>query len=215
VQDALRSAATRGVAFLATGVLSLFFLIHGPRLLAAAARQLPRERAEAVSAIGPVVYRRSWNYVAGSLGMALTAGLLAYACAAVVDTPSPAPLALWAGLFDLVPVIGLVVGALPLVLLVAADSGIEALAVAIVLLAWQLVEVFVLQRWVEARSVHLGAFLTVGVGMVGVELYGIGGALVGLVLAVLVATTVSTTFAEREPVDSVGARDEVLHGQGG
>jgi hypothetical protein len=37
VQDAIRSAATRGVAFLATFVLTIFFLIHGPRLLAAVA----------------------------------------------------------------------------------------------------------------------------------------------------------------------------------
>jgi predicted PurR-regulated permease PerM len=45
--EAIRSAATRGVAFLATGVLTLFFLLHGPRMLAAAARQIsnPEHRA--------------------------------------------------------------------------------------------------------------------------------------------------------------------------
>ena len=38
--DALRSAATRGVAFLATGVLSIFFLLHGPRMVRSAIAQI-------------------------------------------------------------------------------------------------------------------------------------------------------------------------------
>ena len=216
VQDALRSAATRGVAFLATGVLSVFFLVHGPRLLAGAVRQLTPERRAQARAVGLAVYRRSWNYVAGSLGMALASGLLVYVCAVVTDAPGPAPLALWMGLLDLVPLVGVVVGALPLVLLVAADSVGEAVAVGVVLLVWQLVEAFVVQRWVEDRSVHLGAFLTVAVGMIGVEIYGIGGALVGLVLAVVVANAISEWYAEAEAAltGTVPAGGEALHRQG-
>src|SRR5256885_4956222 len=44
--DAVRAATTRGVAFLATGVLSLFFLLHGPTLAKSAGEQIPERRAD-------------------------------------------------------------------------------------------------------------------------------------------------------------------------
>jgi predicted PurR-regulated permease PerM len=66
--------------------------------------------------------------------------------------------------------------------------------VAFVLGAWQAVEALRLQRKVEARSLHLGAFVTIVVAMVGLELYGIGGALIGLVAVVLLAATLDEVF---------------------
>jgi predicted PurR-regulated permease PerM len=187
VQDALRSAATRGVAFLATTVLTIFFLIHGPRLLTSATAQLPDERQEQVRRLGAAAYRRAWRYMAGSLGMALAAGVLTYVVAQALSLPGPAPLALWVALFDLVPLVGLVVGGLPVVLLALADSPDKAVVVAVVLVGWQLFEAMVLQRRLEARSLHVGPFVTVALAMIGLELYGIGGALAAVALAVVAA----------------------------
>lgn len=193
--EALRSAATRGVAFLATGVLTIFFLIHGPRLLASAAKQLPSRRQDRVRAVAAAAYGRSWRYVTGSIGMAVIAGLLAYACVIAIDLPGAAPLAVWMGLVDLVPVVGVVLGAVPIILLAAATSPAPHTAlVAVVLLGWQIVEILVLQKRVERLSVHVGPFVTIAVGMVGLELYGIGGALMALVVAVLVVTSADEAF---------------------
>ena len=190
VEDAVRSAATRGVAFLATGVLTIFFLIHGPRLLQAAIRQLPERYHDDAHRIGVAVYRRSWHYIAGSLSMAVMAGLVSYACAAAIGAPGKAPLALWMTMLDAVPLLGVVLGALPLVLLAATTASWQgAVGVTVVLLGWQAFEALRLQRMVERKSLHLGPFVTVAVAMVGLEVYGIGGALIGLVATVVVATT--------------------------
>jgi predicted PurR-regulated permease PerM len=194
VQDALRSAATRGVAFLATGVLTIFFLIHGPRLLHAALCQLPVRRQDDTRRIGLAVYRRTWRYIAGSLSMSAMAGLVAYGCAYAVDAPGKAPLALWMALLDPIPLVGVVVGAAPLILLSGTTaSGIGTLLVTFVLLGWQAFEALRLQRRIEERSLHIGPFVTVAVSMVGLELYGIGGALIGLVVVVLLAATLDET----------------------
>lgn len=190
VEAAVRSAATRGVAFLATAVLTIFFLIHGPRLLQAAIRQLPEEHQDDARRVGLAVYRRTWHYLAGSLSMAVMAGLVTYACAAAIDAPGRAPLALWMGLLDAVPLLGVVLGALPLILLAATTASWQgAVGVTVVLLGWQAFEALRLQRMVERRSLHIGPFVTVAVAMVGLEVYGIGGALIGLVATVLVAAT--------------------------
>ena len=187
VQDALRSAATRGVAFLATFVLTIFFLIHGPRLLRSAVAQLQEARREQVGRLGASAYQRAWRYLAGSLGMALAAGVLTYVTAQLADLPGPAPLALWVAVFDLVPLVGVVVGGLPVVLLALAVSPARAVVVFVVFLAWQLVEAIVLQRRLERRSLHVGPFVTVAMAMIGLELYGIGGALAAAALAVVAA----------------------------
>ena len=190
VQQALRSAATRGVAFLATTVLTIFFLIHGPRLLRGALHQLPENRRADAERIGLSVYRRTWNYVAGSLGMAAAAGLLAYLCADLLDLPGKAPLALWMAMLDPIPMLGVVLGALPLILLAATTSTWQAsVSVTAVLLAWQAFEALRLQPSVEQRSLHVGPFVTVSVVMVGLVMYGIGGALVSLVVVIVVAAT--------------------------
>ena len=204
VQQALRSAATRGVAFLATAVLTIFFLIHGPRLLDAAARQLSREHERRARTVGSSVYSRSWRYVAGSLAMAIMAGFLAYGCAMALDLPGAAPLALWMSLFDLIPVLGVVVGALPLVLLAAATSPAwQTAIVALVLIGWQVFETLYLQAQVERRSLHVGPFITIAVAMVGLELYGIGGSLVALVGAVVLLATADEVVGIGSNTDSV------------
>jgi predicted PurR-regulated permease PerM len=200
--SAIRSAATRGVAFLATGVLTIFFLIHGARLLGSAVEQVPARRRERVRAVASSAYDRAWRYVTGTLGMAVIAGLLAFACARALDLPGGAPLAVWMGLLDVVPVVGVVLGALPLVLLAGATSPAwHTVAVAVVLFGWQVVETVHLQKRVEQRSLHIGPFVTIAVAMVGLELYGIGGALVGLV-AVVGALAAADEIVEDVPVTS-------------
>jgi predicted PurR-regulated permease PerM len=195
VNDAIRSAATRGAALLVTTVLTIFFVIHGPRLVEGALRQVPQRRQAAVRAGAASAYRRSWHYVSGSLVMAAMAGAVAYTCADLLDLPGKAVLALWVALFDVVPLIGLVLGATPLVLLAATTASWQgAVGVTVVLVAWQLLEGVRLQREVELRSLHIGPFVTLVVAFVGLELYGIGGVFGGVVGAVVVAAVLDEAF---------------------
>ena len=215
VDEALRAAATRGVAFLATAVLTIFFLIHGERLVRSAIRQLPAARQAAATRIALSTYRRTWRYISGSLLMAAMSGLIAYGCAVIADLPGKAPLALWIALWDLVPLLGIVLGALPMILLTATTSTWQAtVAIAVLLLTWQAVEALRLQRRVEERSLHIGPFVTIAVGMVGLELYGIGGALVALVVTVLVAAVLDETFGHGPHSSAPEPRPEPLDGLG-
>ncbi len=189
--DALRAAATRGVAFLATGVLTIFFLQHGPRIAAGAVRQFsdPRRRRR-LRELGPIVYARSFGYAAATLTMALAAGLFAFAMARIADLPGPAALGIWVGLWDLVPLGGALVGALPIVALAAVTSAGDASWLAVVFVAYQLAENFLVENRVEAQTVRVGPFLTLAAGLVGLELAGVPGALLA-VLAVVIAAAIA------------------------
>ena len=185
--EAIRSAATRGVSFLAVFVLTLFFLLHGPDLAAAAARQIHDDdrRAQAIHVAG-AVYHRSFGYARGTIAMAALAGLFAFALARLAAVPGPAPLALWVVLWDAVPLVGAVIGALPVVLLAGAVDPTRGLLLLAAFSAYQGMEYLVLQRRLERSTVRLGPFLTVTAGFAGVELYGLTGALLA-VLAVAIA----------------------------
>lgn len=187
--DALRAAATRGVAFLATGVLTMFFMLYGPQLAHSALGQIrdPGKRVRWEST-ARAAFRRGFGYARGCLAMSIAAGLLAYFVANRAHVPGAAPLALWVGIWDLVPLIGAVLGAIPIVALAAVASPTRALVLVGVFVAYQLLEGLVAQRWVERRTLHLGSFATVAGGFAGLELYGLGGAIIVLLaLAVVVA----------------------------
>lgn len=213
--DAIRAAATRGVAFLATGVLTIFFLLHGAELAGAAARQIHdarrRERLEAVARRGTA---RALAYARGTIGLAVLAGLVAYLAARAAEVPGPAPLAVWVALWNVVPVIGTVVGALPIVGLSIVGDLREGLLLAALFLTYQAFEGLVLQRRLERRTVHVGPFLTVVAGFAGLELYGIGGALLSL-LAVTLAVAVADEVASSGEADLgylKGMEESTKHG---
>lgn len=62
--------------------------------------------------------------------------------------------------------------------------------------AYELAETLVLQRWVERHSVRVGPFLTVVAGFAGLELYGIGGALVAVLAATMAVAVVDELVDE-------------------
>lgn len=199
--EAFRAAATRGLAFLATGVLTLFFLLHGAKLARAAVDQVhdPRRRAR-LERVGLRAGKRAFGYARGALATGVLAGVVAYAVARAAGVPGPAPLALWVALWDLVPVLGAAVGAVPIIVLAAVDDPVRGAVLAVVFVAYQVVEDLVLQRWVERRTLHLGPFLTAVAAFAGLELYGLGGALLA-VLAVAVAVAVLDDLADDEEPD--------------
>jgi predicted PurR-regulated permease PerM len=194
--QAIRSATTRGLAFLAISVLTLFFLLHGPRLADAAARQLyDDERQATARRVGAAIYHRAFGYARATMAMAAGAGLFAFVVArASGDVPGPVPLALWVALWDTVPVIGSVVGAVPIVAFAAAADPAKGAVLAALFVAYAVFETLVLQARFERRTIRVGPFLTAAGGFAGLELYGLAGGLLA-VLAITVALVVVDELA--------------------
>lgn len=185
--EALRSATTRGLSFLAIFVLTVFFLLHGPNLASAAARQIHDERRRAVlSRIAGAVYRRAFGYARGSLAMAAVAGLFAFVLARATGVPGPAPLALWVVLWDFVPLLGAVIGALPIVVFAGIIDPVKGALVLAAFVVYQAVEYLGVERRLDRSTVKLGPFLTTAAGFAGLELYGLAGALLAILVAAIV-----------------------------
>lgn len=182
---AIRSAATRGVAFLATGVLTLFMILHGPTLVSSGLAQIrdERRRAHATAALA-AGYGRAWRYIMLTLGRVLAAGVFTFAVCEVVGIPGSLLLAIWVAAFALLPLLGVLTGGMAVILLSVAVDLDTAPLVAALFLGYQIVDIVVFERPLEKRSVHVGPVITLIAAMVGLEVYGIGGLLASLVIAV-------------------------------
>ena len=195
--EAIRSAAKRGLAFLAIFVLTLFFLLHGPNIAAAAARQIHDDDRRALAGrVAGAVYRRAFGYARGTIAMAACAGSFAYVVARAADVPGPAPLALWVVLWDAVPLVGATIGALPIIVFAGVNDPVRGLVLLVAFVAYQVAEYLVAQRRLERATLRLGPFLTVVGGFAGLELYGLSGALLAILfLAIVVVALDESTSA--------------------
>jgi predicted PurR-regulated permease PerM len=195
--EVARSATTRGLAFLATFVLSIFLLLQGRRLRDAAIAQIPDpEHRARVAEVVRHVYWRAFGYARGTIGLSLLTAIVSYALAGAADVPGPAALAAWAGLWNVVPVFGFFIGVAPIVVLAAFSSPTTALVLVGAFVAYEILEGAFLRPRLERRTLRLGRFLTVLAAFGGLELYGIGGALLAiLAVAGLVALAEELTPA--------------------
>ena len=212
--EAVRAAATRGVAFVTTGILTLFFLLHGPRLLRGGVNQLPAAVQDRVRRIGGQAASRASRYALLTLVQAAVAGTVGYAVARALEVPGAAALGLWLGLWAVVPLVGSFIGALPIVVIAAAQEPWHGAVAAAFFIVYQIVEDLVSQREIDRRTMRLGPFLTTLAGAAGLELYGLGGALVLTLALALIVAALAEVAALREVQAAGGEIDATPEAEG-
>lgn len=196
--EALQAAATRGAAFLVTGILTLFMVVYGPRFFRAGLDQIrDAEHRAHVETVVLDAYRRSWRYLALTTLKAMVAGVFTFVACTIADVQAPVLLAIWVGVWSFVPAVGVVVGSFPVVMLSALTSVDTAIVMFVVFVAYQLFDVLVAQPQITRRSIRVGSALTLVAGVLGFTLYGIGGLIVS-VLLLMFAVAILDTLAPRD-----------------
>jgi len=194
---ALESAATSGVAFLAGLILTIFFLIYGPRIFRSAIEQIrdPGRRSVAERVVVQGV-RRGLDYARLKVLESLLEGVVAYVVARAAGVPGPAALGVWFALWTLLPIAGVFVGALPIVLFAGASSLTRAIVVATIFVVIGTAE-FLFATFVERDTVEVSSFLVIFSAFAGLELDGITGALLAI-LAVVVLVAILDELGRAE-----------------
>ena len=203
--EALKSAATRGVAFLAGTILTIFFVLYGERLIAGALGVIEDERTR--SRVSDVLHRgshRALFYARVKLWESLVEGFLAYSIARLAGVPGPAALGVWVALWSLLPVAGVLIGALPIVVFAGAISTERAIVVGLAFVAIGIGD-WLVNRWLNRRSVDVGSFLIVVAAFGGLEFYGFMGALL-FVLGAIFAVAIVSEIGPEEVAEVLAAQ---------
>ena len=211
--EVLRATASRSVAFLAAGVLMIFLMIHGHRLFQAGLAQIRdpirRQRVEE-TVVG--AHRRALIHLSWRLAVFAVVGLATHMMMLAADVPGPVVLALFVAAWSLVPTVGIAIGGVLVMILVAAlTSTSTAILVAAGLLVLQAAEIAVDRRFVHP-AVQVGPFLSLFALMVGLEVYGLGGALVSIAIITWMAALVVQMAPTDE--DVIEASDLGIEGIG-
>lgn len=191
LDDRVRERTVTGFAgtaptYLVTGILMLFLLAFGRRYFDALMMQLPVDRRQEIRHIATSGALRGRSYLLIALAHSLANGVIVGLVCWTLDLPAPLSLGFFVAAFTIIPTLGVVIGGVPALLLAFGVEGSStAVVVLIVLLLLQFVEVGIVRPRIDPRTVRLGPAAATVVGLLGFELYGIGGAVYGIALAVI------------------------------
>ena len=178
-------------------VLSLLMILYGPDMLTGALGMLSPPRRRRVHAVLRDCARALTGYVFGNFLISIIAGGATFVALLILDVPFRGVLALWVGFADHIPMVGATHGAIPPVLVAFLSSTTDGIAVLIFFIAYQQFENHVLQVQIMARTVQINQLVVLVSVLVGVELFGLLGALLAIPAAGVIQVIVRDLWDNR------------------
>jgi predicted PurR-regulated permease PerM len=174
-------------------VMTLYWLTEREHVIEHWLRLLPEARRAEVHATWYEIDLRLGAYVRGQLLLGVLIGVLCFIVLVILDIPYPLPLAVFAGMTELIPMIGPFLGAIPAVLIAFSIDPLHAGLVALAYLVIQQLEGNVLVPLVMRRAVGLSPLTVLIAIVVGTALLGVVGALLAVPVASIVSIILSHT----------------------
>jgi predicted PurR-regulated permease PerM len=164
-------------SYFVPGILTLFLMVYGAKMVAGALGQIAEPRRSVITDMVQRSADLGRLQILLAVAQAFAVGLVVWTVCTIMGLPAAFLLALTAGLFGILPAMGIVLGGLPAIFMAVALHGEGAgLAMAAVILGLQLVEALVARPWIRRRGGDVGPALILVIVLLAFELYGIGGA---------------------------------------
>ncbi|MDQ2826292.1 MAG: AI-2E family transporter [Actinomycetota bacterium] len=161
-------------------VLAVLMLLYGPEMLEGGLGILGPPKRERVKAVAGDCARAITGYVMGNLLITVIAGVVTYIALLAFGVPFRGVLALWVGFADLIPLVGATLGAIPTIGVAFLHSTTAGIGILVFYIVYQQFENHVLQVQIMSRTVDINQLFVLVSVLVGVELFGILGALLAI-----------------------------------
>ncbi len=187
-------------------ILSVFMVGSGRTWLDWLARRQGPEHGEWMDRLFNRIGRAVGNYVAGALGQALIAGVLAWIVLLILGVPYAGSLAVIIFLLDLVPLVGATLGAIIVgIITLFNDFPRDTIAWIIWSVLYQQVENSVIQPRIQARALEVHPFVVLVSVLFGSTLFGIVGALIAIPVAAAIQISITeyNRFRQQTLADSI------------
>lgn len=134
----------------------------------------------------------------GQLVLSLIIGLLSYIGLTILNIPYALPLAVLAGVLEVIPVIGPIISAIPPILIALTISPVLSLAVAAMYFVIQQLENSLIVPQLMKRAVGLNPLVVILAIAIGSKLLGFAGALLAVPFAVVIQIIVAEIIEEQK-----------------
>ncbi|MEJ7764156.1 MAG: AI-2E family transporter [Acidimicrobiales bacterium] len=200
-----RSLVGGAVLAFATLLLATTLLVDGERLLRGLRRLVPPDHRAQADRLAQTAYEVVGRYVAGSVSVALLAGVVNLIAGLALGVPLAPLAALNVALWNLVPQIGGFFGGLPFVLLGFTKGPGTGVVCALVFIFYMNIENHLIQPLLIGNAVKLSPPVTMMAALIGVSVGGVVGAL--LVIPLVGAAKAIYLELRRRPPPVSSARD--------
>lgn len=137
------------------------------------------------------------SWLRGQLMLSIIIGTLSFIGLTILQVPYALPLAIWAGLLEVVPVIGPIISAIPAAILAFTISPVLGAGVAAMYFVIQQLENHLIVPQVMKKAVGLNPLIVILAISVGGRLLGIGGALLAVPITVVAQIIVTDILKEK------------------
>ncbi|PYQ32402.1 MAG: hypothetical protein DMF57_13240 [Acidobacteria bacterium] len=193
----VRSTATAVASFIAVLFMVVYMLIDAPRLRNMILLVYPPDvRAQRRATLRRIGKRMS-SWLAGQLILAGIMGLATFIGLLILRVPYAAPLALFATLGEMVPVIGPILGTAPALAIAILLSRWQFWSVLLMAVLFQKVENFFIAPRLMSRQVFISPLAVFVAFMIGASLLGIVGAIMAIPAAVIAQVAFEEVFVAR------------------
>jgi predicted PurR-regulated permease PerM len=196
-----RSLVEAAVLAFATLLLATTLLVDGERLVRSLRRLVPAGRRSQADRLARTAYEVVGRYVAGSVSVAVLAGVVNLITGLVLGVPLALLAAVNVALWNLVPQIGGLFGAVPFILLGLSKGPGTGAACGLVFLVYMNTENHLIQPLLIGNAVKLSPPVTMVAALIGVA----AGGVVGALLVIPVVGAVKAVYLElRRPPPTPG-----------
>ncbi len=187
--------ATLGVlsgffTFLTVTVLAIYLLFEEQGIKRFWLSLLPIERKVSVAHALAKIGDKLGSWLRGQLFLMVIIGIVSGIYAGILGLPYALTLGLWAGLTEVIPYIGPILGGIPIVLIAFFDSPVKALVAFVLLALTQQFESNFLVPKVMQKAVGISPVIVILALMIGGKLFGITGTILAVPIAAAAAVLV-------------------------
>lgn len=187
------------VAVLTTLVITFYLLLERKNLDKYLALLLGKDRPAKASQVINSLERRLGGWVRGEIVLMVAVGVFTYVGLVILGVDIALPLAILAGVLEMVPNIGPIISAVPAVLIALTIHPFTALATASLYFLVQLLENHLLVPKVMQRAVGVNPLISILGLLMGLEVAGPAGAILAIPIIIVIQTIGLEVFGVNVP----------------
>jgi len=194
----ISNITTGVIGVVTTLVITFYYLMEKAFIRRLVISQLDPRRQPRVERIWQDVENKVGGWMRGQLTLMLIIGVIATVSYGILDIRFWPLLGLWAGLTEIIPIVGPWIGGVPAVIVALTQGWEKALIVGLVIVGMQSLENWVLVPRVMRGAVGLTPLTVFVAILVGTQFMGVTGAILAIPIAAAIQVILSDYFSSRQ-----------------